>query len=226
MGPKLGNLLKAQVSETAIRPIHTNVPRVGASKYLRIYENIESHDDLLLKFAKLDFNICKKGRKGFANLQALSPAPSGWSTSQPFCSWKKVNCDKSSGTVTSINLDSQSVSDLELSYNNLTGSLPASFGGSEIMNLWLNNQVKGLSGTIHVIGDMTQLSQLRDNQFTGIVPESVMALPKLLNITLQNNKLQDLVITGPAATDVAGWRLQCLWLSLGKGMMLARVGVL
>ncbi|MCD7472179.1 hypothetical protein HAX54_013187 [Datura stramonium] len=63
MGPKLGNLLKAQVSEALIRPIHTNVPRVGASKYLRIYENIESHDDLLLKFAKLDFNILQKGHQ-------------------------------------------------------------------------------------------------------------------------------------------------------------------
>ncbi|CAN4120853.1 unnamed protein product [Withania somnifera] len=259
-------------------------------------------------------------------LTSLSPPPSGWSTSQPFCSWKNVNCDKSTGTVTSINLDSQSVSgslppeitqlsnlktlslqnnnlsgplpsfanmsnlaelslnsnqftsvpqdfllgvpnlvtlsvsdngklspwqipmylsestnlgsfyasnasivgvipdifgafpnlqNLRLSYNNLTGSLPASFGGSEIVNLWLNNQVKGLSGSIDVIGSMTHLSQvwlhantftgpipdlskcenifdlqLRDNQFTGIVPESVMALPKLLNVTLQNNKLQ------------------------------------
>nr|XP_016506753.1 PREDICTED: receptor-like kinase TMK4 [Nicotiana tabacum] len=259
-------------------------------------------------------------------LSSLSPPPSGWSTSQPFCSWKNVNCDKSSTTVTSINLDSQSVSgslppqlnqlsnlktlslqnnqlsgplpsfsnmshlaeifldnnqftsipqdfllgvpnlvtfsisengklspwqipiyltestnlgsfyasnssiigvipdffdsfpnlmNLRLSYNNLTGSLPPSFRGSEIRNLWLNNQLKGLSGTINVIENMTQLSQvwlhansftgsipdlsncesifdlqLRDNQFTGVVPESVMTLPKLLNITLQNNKLQ------------------------------------
>ncbi|XP_059301055.1 receptor-like kinase TMK4 [Lycium ferocissimum] len=259
-------------------------------------------------------------------LTSLSPPPSTWSTSQSFCSWKNVNCDKSSNTVTSINLDSQSLSgslppeitqlsnlktlsvqknklsgplpsfsnmsnlaqlflddnqftsipkdfllglpnlvtlsisengklspweiplyltestnlgsfygsnasivgvipdffdafpnlqNLRLSYNNLTGSLPVSLGGSEIRNLWLNNQLKGLSGSINVIGDMTHLSQvwlhansftgsipdlskcesifdlqLRDNQFTGVVPESVMTLPNLLNITLQNNKLQ------------------------------------
>ncbi|XP_047264847.1 sesquiterpene synthase 14b isoform X2 [Capsicum annuum] len=60
MGPKLDNSLKAQVSEALIRPIHTNVPRVAARKYMPIYENIESHDDLLLKFAKLDFHILQK----------------------------------------------------------------------------------------------------------------------------------------------------------------------
>ncbi|XP_055813666.1 receptor-like kinase TMK4 [Solanum dulcamara] len=105
--------------------------------------------------------------------------------------------------------------DLRLSYNNFTGSLPATFGGSEIRNLWLNNQVKGLTGTIDVISSMGQLSQvwlhansftgpipdlskcenifdlqLRDNDFTGVIPDSAMNLPKLLNISLQNNKLQ------------------------------------
>ncbi|KAG5588620.1 hypothetical protein H5410_049054 [Solanum commersonii] len=43
-----------------MQPIHTNVPRVVVCKYIRIYENIESHDDLLLKFAKLDFHILQK----------------------------------------------------------------------------------------------------------------------------------------------------------------------
>ncbi|KAJ8539744.1 hypothetical protein K7X08_013996 [Anisodus acutangulus] len=259
-------------------------------------------------------------------LATLSPTPPGWDVSKPFCSWTKVNCDKTSGTVISINLDSQSLSgtlpsdlnqlanlktlsvqknnlsgtlpsfanmttlteiyldnnqftsipqdfllgvtslvtfsisengklspwqipsyltdsdnlgyfyasnasiygvipdffdafpnlqDLRLSYNNYTGSLPASFGGSEIRNLWLNNQFKGLTGSIDVIGNMAQLSQvwlhansftgpipnlskcenifdlqLRDNQFTGVIPDSVMSLPKLVNISLQNNKLQ------------------------------------
>uniref|UniRef100_A0A7N0TS23 non-specific serine/threonine protein kinase n=1 Tax=Kalanchoe fedtschenkoi TaxID=63787 RepID=A0A7N0TS23_KALFE len=104
---------------------------------------------------------------------------------------------------------------LRLSYNNLTGPLPPSFAGSEIKNLWLNNQVTGLSGPIDVLGKMTQLSQvwlhknafsgpipdlsnctslidlqLRDNQLTGVVPPSLMTLSSLLNITLQNNKLQ------------------------------------
>ncbi|PWA40096.1 Concanavalin A-like lectin/glucanase, subgroup [Artemisia annua] len=105
---------------------------------------------------------------------------------------------------------------LRLSYNNLTGSLPLSFGGSQIQNLWLNNQkAPGLSGSLDVLASMTELSQvwlqanaftgplpdlgkcenlfdlqLRDNQFTGIVPPSLTSLPKLVNVTLRNNKLQ------------------------------------
>ncbi|XP_071736377.1 receptor-like kinase TMK4 [Rutidosis leptorrhynchoides] len=109
-----------------------------------------------------------------------------------------------------------SLQSLRLSYNDLTGSLPKSFGGSQIQNLWLNNQQNsGLSGNIDVLSSMTELSQvwlqanafngslpdlskcvnlfdlqLRDNQFTGIVPKSLMQLPDLQNITLRNNMLQ------------------------------------
>nr|GMD70233.1 receptor-like kinase TMK4 [Ipomoea batatas] len=104
---------------------------------------------------------------------------------------------------------------LRLSYNNLTGSLPGSFGSSKIQSLWLNSQQQGLSGTIDVLSSMTQLSQvwlhenaftgpipdlskcvnlfnlqLRDNQLTGVVPVSITALQNLANITLQNNNLQ------------------------------------
>ncbi|KAK4435814.1 Receptor-like kinase TMK4 [Sesamum alatum] len=259
-------------------------------------------------------------------LSSLSPAPSGWSSSTPFCNWTNVNCDSTSSFVTVINLNSASVSgslppelnqlsqlkslavqkntlsgtlpsfenmtsleqiyldnndftsvpdnfllgltnlqifsisenmnlspweipsyltdstnlvtlyasnasivgyipdifgsfpnlqNLRLSYNDLNGSLPGSFSGSEIQNLWLNNQKRGLSGGIDVLANMTQLYQvwlhanafsggipdlskctnlfdlqLRDNRFTGVVPPSLMNLPNLVNITLQNNKLQ------------------------------------
>ncbi|KAK9725818.1 hypothetical protein RND81_05G171800 [Saponaria officinalis] len=103
--------------------------------------------------------------------------------------------------------------DLRLSYNRINGSLPGSLNGSSVQNLWVNNQE--LSGSIEVISGMTQLKQvwlhanqftgeipnlvdstvlfdlqLRDNQLTGIVPNSVISLPNLLNVTLQNNKLQ------------------------------------
>ncbi|PIN24291.1 Serine/threonine protein kinase [Handroanthus impetiginosus] len=259
-------------------------------------------------------------------LSSLSPAPSGWSSSTPFCNWNSVRCDFTSSFVTAINLSSTGISgtlppevnqlsqlqflalqknsltgplpsfgnmtslqqiyldnngfssvpnnflvglinlqtfsisdninlgpweiptyltesrnlvafyasnanitgiipdifgsfpnlqNLRLSYNNLTGSLPGSFSGSEIQNLWLNNQRVGLSGRIDVLASMTQLAQvwlhanafsgaipdfsncknlfdlqLRDNRFTGVLPPSLMNLPKLLNITLQNNKFQ------------------------------------
>ncbi|KAH0640640.1 hypothetical protein KY285_037226 [Solanum tuberosum] len=60
MGPKLGNSVKAQVSEALNQPIHTNLPRLLARKHICMYENIESRNDLLLKFAKMDFNILQK----------------------------------------------------------------------------------------------------------------------------------------------------------------------
>ncbi|XP_038874684.1 receptor-like kinase TMK4 [Benincasa hispida] len=108
-----------------------------------------------------------------------------------------------------------SLQELRLSYNNLTGVLPKSLGGSGIKSLWLNNQLIGLSGSIDLLSSMTQLAQvwlqknqftgqipdfskceslfdlqLRDNQFTGIVPPSLMSLSSLSNVSLDNNKLQ------------------------------------
>ena len=105
--------------------------------------------------------------------------------------------------------------DVRLSYNNLTGFLPPSLAGSGIRNIWLNNQEMGLSGTIEVLSDMTNLYQvwlhknqftgqipdlskldalfdlqLRDNLLTGVVPSSLMSISSLRNVTLANNKLQ------------------------------------
>ncbi|KAM7280498.1 hypothetical protein ACFE04_007632 [Oxalis oulophora] len=108
-----------------------------------------------------------------------------------------------------------SLQNLRLSYNNLTGPIPGSFGESSIQALWLNNQDVGLSGSIDVLANMTALNQawlhrndftgpipdlsqctsltdlqLRDNQLTGIVPQTLIKLPSLLNISLANNNLQ------------------------------------
>ncbi|KAE8694814.1 Leucine-rich repeat protein kinase family protein isoform 2 [Hibiscus syriacus] len=83
-----------------------------------------------------------------------------------------------------------SLKSIRLSYNNLSGTLPASIRGSMIQNLWINNQAIGFTGTIEVLSNMTQLSQLRDNQLTGPVPKSLIDLPVLKNVSLSNNKLQ------------------------------------
>ncbi|OMO51800.1 hypothetical protein CCACVL1_29583 [Corchorus capsularis] len=108
-----------------------------------------------------------------------------------------------------------SLTSLRLSYNNLSGTLPASLGDSSIQNFWINNQDGGFTGTIEVLSNMEQLSQvwlhknmftgpipdlskcqsifdlqLRDNQLTGPVPGSLINLPNLKNVSLANNKLQ------------------------------------
>ncbi|PHT74893.1 hypothetical protein T459_22170 [Capsicum annuum] len=54
------NLLKDQVTEALSQPIRKTLPRVGARKYISTYENYDAHDDLLLRFAKLDFNALQK----------------------------------------------------------------------------------------------------------------------------------------------------------------------
>ncbi|KAL9237847.1 hypothetical protein vseg_012347 [Gypsophila vaccaria] len=108
-----------------------------------------------------------------------------------------------------------SLTDLRLSYNALNGSLPGSLNGSLVQNLWVNNN-KLLSGTLDVLSGMGELKQvwahengftgeipdlsvclsvfdvqLRDNELTGVVPKTlVSSLPGLLNVSLQNNKLQ------------------------------------
>ncbi|CAH8361290.1 unnamed protein product [Eruca vesicaria subsp. sativa] len=133
-----------------------------------------------------------------------------------------------SNSLTTISLDNTTISgvlpdifdsfaslqSLRLSYNNITGVLPPSLDKSPVQNLWINNQLSGLSGTIEVLSGMTSLSQawlqknqltgpipdlsktnlfdlqLRDNQLTGIVSPSLLPLGSLKNITLDNNKFQ------------------------------------
>ncbi|KAG0492825.1 hypothetical protein HPP92_006223 [Vanilla planifolia] len=109
-----------------------------------------------------------------------------------------------------------SLQSIRLSYNNLSGPLPSSLSQSPIGELILNNQQgPKLSGTIDVIGQMSQLSLLwiqsnafsgpipdlsnltslqsfnaRDNALTGIVPTSLTAAATLQNVSLSNNHLQ------------------------------------
>ncbi|KAF8047699.1 hypothetical protein N665_2863s0003 [Sinapis alba] len=119
-----------------------------------------------------------------------------------------------------------SLQDLRLSYNNITGPLPPSLAKSSIQNLWINNQLSGLSGTIQVLSGMTSLSQawlhknqfsgpipdlsksenlfdlqLRDNQLTGTVSPPLLPLGSLKNISLDNNKFQGPLPSFPPAVE-------------------------
>ncbi|KAL6967969.1 hypothetical protein U1Q18_033772 [Sarracenia purpurea var. burkii] len=119
------------------------------------------------------------------------------------------------GSIPDIFASFPNLQNVRLSYNNLTGPLPPSFAKSGIQNLWINNQAVGLSGRLDVLGSMSQLTQvwlhmnnfsgpipdlspcsslfdlsLRGNELTGPIPPSLATLPKLVNVSLDDNKFQ------------------------------------
>ncbi|TXG73534.1 hypothetical protein EZV62_002113 [Acer yangbiense] len=83
---------------------------------------------------------------------------------------------------------------LKLSYNRLSGEIPASFGQSLMQILWLNNQdggTGGMTGPIDVVAKMVNLNQLwlHGNQFTGTIPDGIGALSSLKQLNLNKNQL-------------------------------------
>ncbi|XP_038974550.1 LOW QUALITY PROTEIN: receptor protein kinase TMK1-like [Phoenix dactylifera] len=85
---------------------------------------------------------------------------------------------------------------LELSYNNLSGEIPATFSGSSLQILWLNNQDgPGFNGSIDVIASMTALTQvwLHGNGFTGPIPSGIGACTSLTQLSLNGNQLVGII---------------------------------
>ncbi|XP_031116633.1 (-)-germacrene D synthase-like [Ipomoea triloba] len=58
--PHLSNPLRSQVSEALKQPIRRRLTRLDAQKFISSYEPNGTQDALLLKFAKLDFNLLQK----------------------------------------------------------------------------------------------------------------------------------------------------------------------
>ncbi|PPD76565.1 hypothetical protein GOBAR_DD26514 [Gossypium barbadense] len=85
---------------------------------------------------------------------------------------------------------------LKLSYNRLSGEIPASFGESLMQLLWLNDQDgEGMTGKIDVVANMVSLTQLwlHGNQFTGTIPENIGNLTSLKDLNLNRNQLVGLI---------------------------------
>jgi len=57
------------------QPIHKDLPWLGAKHYISIYEQEASHSEVLLKFAKLNFNFlkgtCRYDNVSFLNVRSL-----------------------------------------------------------------------------------------------------------------------------------------------------------
>ncbi|KAE9460919.1 hypothetical protein C3L33_07177, partial [Rhododendron williamsianum] len=111
-----------------------------------------------------------------ALLSLLSPAPSGWTGTNP-CTWTGVSCD-SSARVTSINLASKSIS----------GSLPSTLNTlSHLTSLSLQNNL--LSGPLPSLSNLTSLQQvyLDNNKFTSVPTDFLAGLTSLQTLSLSQN---------------------------------------
>ncbi|CAN1259960.1 Receptor protein kinase TMK1 [Linum perenne] len=91
---------------------------------------------------------------------------------------------------------------LHLALNSLEGTLPSSFGSSDIQSLWLNGQksVSKLTGEVQILQNMTSLKEawLHDNGFTGPLPD-FSGLTSLESLSLRDNSL-----TGPIPGSLTG----------------------
>ncbi|KAL8470076.1 hypothetical protein ACS0TY_032807 [Phlomoides rotata] len=58
--PKLANPLATRVIEALKSPISKSINRLVATKFIPTYQQDDSHNEILLNFAKLDFNLVQK----------------------------------------------------------------------------------------------------------------------------------------------------------------------
>jgi len=98
------------------------------------------------------------------------------------CRWYGITCDQSNNII-----------EIDLSFNNLVGQIPASVGSITTLRKFdvFSNT---LSGTMPNIWGGTLALEYLDlsaNSFTGLIPRSIMNLPLLETVYLENNLLQD-----------------------------------
>ncbi|KAI4382222.1 hypothetical protein MLD38_008211 [Melastoma candidum] len=173
-----------------------------------------------LRFAYLDYNefdsIPSDFFDGLSSLQsfALDYNPlntsSGWSIpaeltkSAQLANLSLMNCNLV-GPLPEFLGEMLSLTELKLSYNSLSGGIPASFGGSMLQILWLNDQGGGgLSDSIDVVASMASLSQLwlHGNQFSGTIPERIGDLTSLKDLNLNMNQLVGQIPDGLANLEL------------------------
>ncbi|GAU23762.1 hypothetical protein TSUD_128670 [Trifolium subterraneum] len=66
---QLSPFLAAQVKYSLRQALHKNLPRLESRRYISIYEQDPSHDEILLTLAKLDFNLLQSlHQKEFGNI--------------------------------------------------------------------------------------------------------------------------------------------------------------
>ena len=98
------------------------------------------------------------------------------------------------GSWQGITIDSNRVTNINLSGNNLSGSLPISFCNlTRLKYLYLSDN--NLSGNLpSCFGNLISLNTIdfRNNKFTGAIPSTVINFPKLADIFISNNQFDQL----------------------------------
>ncbi|KAJ4901285.1 Leucine-rich repeat protein kinase family protein [Raphanus sativus] len=188
--PDLGKLSELIVLEFFSNKISGPIPDLSGLTHLK---TLNLHDNL---FNSTPENLFS----GMNSLQEVCL------DNNPFPSWKIPETVKEATSLKNLSLVNCSVTgsipdifssetlprlvSLRLSWNNLHGGLPESFGRSSLQQLYLDWQ--HLNGSISVLQSMTSLVEfnIRANSFTGFIPDlSGLQSLKLFNIE---------IITSPA----------------------------
>ncbi|CAM8967643.1 unnamed protein product [Rhodiola kirilowii] len=152
---------------------------------------------------------------GLTSLQALAldnnplNATTGWTfptqleNAKQMVNLSFINCNLV-GELPDFVATFESLIELKLAFNRLSGGIPASFANSVMQVLWLNGQNEvGLSGSINVIAYMIYLRQLwlHGNHFTGVIPD-IGNLTSLRDLNLNGNQLVGVISPSLATLDL------------------------
>ena len=154
-----------------------------------------------------------------AALEALYDATNGanwssndnWKTDEPLGQWFGVRINNSDGRVTR----------LDLSYNELNGTIPAEIGNlTSLTELELSFNL--LSGTIPAeIGNLTSLTELElySNQLSGTIPAEIGNLTSLTELELYSN-----LLSGTIPAEI-GYLTSLTWLALAANQLSGTIPV-
>lgn len=164
-----------------------------------------------LNYAYLDYNdfdsIPLDFFNGLDNLQVMAldynplnsttgwPLPENLQDSVQLTNLSLMNCNLR-GKLPEFLGKMPSLGVLKLSFNRISGDIPASFEDSGLRILWLNEQSGGgMTGGIDVISSMSSLTSLwlHGNHFSGKIPASIGNLSSLQSLNLNSNDFVGLI---------------------------------